>query len=132
LSTTASKLERKWKKNPYCYYCGIKTILFKNLKGHDPNHQATIEHLISKANPLSNKKNRKRKTIACIKCNTEKGNFDFQIKIKEKLLTNKPNSNRLSQPQRLKETPKWYYTETFFRKRQKLFKYFEFMAFRIT
>ena len=49
------KIEKMWKKTPYCYYCGIKTILYKDLKKEDnPDYQATIEHLISKVNPLQN------------------------------------------------------------------------------
>lgn len=73
---------RMWRKNPHCYYCGIKTIWVERSGGTALPHEATIEHLRSRLNPtrtepcVDNKD--RRITIACYKCNHERAELERQ------------------------------------------------------
>jgi hypothetical protein len=68
-----------YNENPYCYYCGKKTILtnIKNIpKGSElPDNAATIEHLVSRISLyrfVKKKKGERRKVISCYRCNHDR------------------------------------------------------------
>lgn len=80
MATGAKRRKRLFKENPFCVYCGIKTILLPNKgrrgKKWQPNNLATIEHIYTRFDPrrrTPNVNNERRHVLACYKCNHEKG-----------------------------------------------------------
>ena len=77
MSSSTKQRERLYGLNPYCYYCGKKTILidFKTFpKGVSyPKSTATIEHLWDRFNKLRVENVEIPKVISCVKCNNQRG-----------------------------------------------------------
>lgn len=77
---SALKRWRMWKKNPRCYYCGIRTRFVhrggqSNARVRDD--EATIEHLYSRLHPWRLEHRKEGPTvIACHKCNAERNNIE--------------------------------------------------------
>ena len=70
-------LQVMWRKYPYCHYCGILTILHKDMskysKGYELWHRlATIDHKVPQSK--GGKERKENFVLACHKCNVEKGN----------------------------------------------------------
>jgi hypothetical protein len=67
---------RLWLINPYCYWCGVKTILpSKYWKGPTAPNVATIDHLRPRHHPLRREpaKNQEvRRVLSCFKCNNDR------------------------------------------------------------
>ena len=66
-----------WRQNPYCYYCGVKTIFTRNPTCKQPN-MATIDHLRVRGDPdrlapLAYQQERRR-VLACRRCNVNRAN----------------------------------------------------------
>jgi 5-methylcytosine-specific restriction endonuclease McrA len=62
---------------PYCHYCGIKTILHKDMKKYSTGYEnwhrlATLDHKIAQAN--GGKDEDSNYVLACHRCNNEKSN----------------------------------------------------------
>lgn len=68
---------RLYKQNPYCYYCGVLTVLidFKTFPKNTlfPKNYATLEHLYDKLSGLRKHNVETPKVIACAKCNHKRG-----------------------------------------------------------
>jgi len=62
-----------FKENPYCFYCGEEMVLRESRGGGIwPPNAATIEHLISRNNPLRGVIEGKT-VLACKQCNEQAG-----------------------------------------------------------
>lgn len=57
--------------NPYCTYCGIKVIWYKNTGGKIPDNFATLDHVLSKnTGDYNNPEN--IVVLCCNRCNQNK------------------------------------------------------------
>lgn len=69
---------RLWKLDPYCYWCGIKTLFIRNDRfSTQENNYATIDHIYHKGNPLGiEREDRNICVLACFRCNQDR-NYIF-------------------------------------------------------
>ena len=75
----ARRRKRLFRENPFCPFCGTKMVSTEN----KPN-SVTIEHLISRNNPLRGKINGKT-MLACKSCNEQRGQEELDALPKEEL-----------------------------------------------
>jgi hypothetical protein len=65
-----------WNENPHCHWCGCKTQIFESPNKSCPPNGATIDHLISRLNPLRYKLEyypQELFVLSCYSCNQNRG-----------------------------------------------------------
>jgi hypothetical protein len=77
-----------WQKDPHCYYCGIKTILWVEVPHQSPPpNAATIDHLYPRHHPDRLKPleyhRELRHVLSCWKCNNERDTLERSLLPKE-------------------------------------------------
>jgi len=68
-----------WEANPHCHFCGCLTCWWTKPTGPMPSNGATLEHLISRLNPIRYQLKeypRSLFVLACNKCNHERGVYE--------------------------------------------------------
>jgi 5-methylcytosine-specific restriction endonuclease McrA len=62
--------------DPTCWYCGIVVVEYNPAHGAQQPDQATLEHLVSKRNPLRRDfTSDRRRVLACYDCNNSRGDW---------------------------------------------------------
>lgn len=94
--------QRLYESNPFCYYCGVRTILLDE-SDYCPSlkpvgRYATIEHLVNKSNPdfkiLRRNPETNKKVNACYKCNNDRAKEISKIVDKNKSIIYTPTNRK--------------------------------------
>lgn len=76
-----------WRRNPHCYYCGVKTILpLANGKSPRAPNEATIDHLRPRHHPgrlEPIQRGELRRVLACWECNNKRDQWESSLLPKE-------------------------------------------------
>lgn len=76
--------EKMWRRNPHCYYCGVKTVL-PNGKSPRAMNEATIDHLRPRHHPARHEpaNGEFRRVLACWECNNKRDQWELSLLPKE-------------------------------------------------